>query len=623
MSSPLRSPIRNDADARALEQTPLDDLLTATNAFDAIRQRAEQDPDNIALKFLVPGDVEAPPRDISFGEFMAGCYQTANMFHDHGLRPGEVVSFLLPLCEEAYCTIVGGEAAGIVNAVNPMLEDWQIVKILKAANTKVLVVAGPELSAEIWDKVAALRAELPELAVTFRVGAGPTVDGVEPFTETRAGYPNDQLISGRQIQPGETASYFHTGGTTGTPKLAQHTHYMQATQIWSTGQAIDYGPDDSLTTGLPLFHIGGSIVCGIVPLAHGTTLVVVSPAGFRDPTTVRDMWQIVHHHRITILGTVPTVFGALLNSPLGNADISSVRHGFTGGAPLPTEVGRALIKTMGKPLLEGYGMTETTSFVTMLPRNGEPAVGSAGIVVPHCKVRTVELDADGEVLRDCDVDEIGVVIMGGPGVTPGYVQEQYNEGALMADGWLNSGDLGRFDSKGLLWLTGRAKDLIIRGGHNIDPAVIEETLHQHPAVELAAAIGKPDSYAGELPIAYVQLKPGAEASADELQAFAREHIPERAANPANLFLLDEMPQTAVGKIFKPALRWDAIERVFTELLAPVAEAAGVEITVSAGASDIHGTLVNVAVVGANSDDGLIGKIDDVLSPFTVKYQITT
>ncbi|MDP6175317.1 MAG: AMP-binding protein, partial [Rhodospirillales bacterium] len=129
--------------------------MTAANAFDAIRLRAEDDPDNIALKFLVPGEVEAPPHDVSYRQFMADCYRTANMLHDHGLGPSDVVSFLLPLCEEAYCTIVGGEAAGIVNAVNPMLEDWQIIKILQAANTKILVAAGPEMVPEIWDKVEA------------------------------------------------------------------------------------------------------------------------------------------------------------------------------------------------------------------------------------------------------------------------------------------------------------------------------------------------------------------------------------------------------------------------------------------------------------------------------------
>ena len=617
----MRSPIRNNADARALETTPLSELIPAGNTFDAIRLRAAEDPDNIALKFLVPGEVEAPPRNVSFGDFMAGCYRAANMFHDHGLRPGDVVSFLLPLCEEAYCTIVGGEAAGIVNAVNPMLEDWQIVKILKAANTKILVAAGPELNAEIWDKVETLRAELPELAVVFQVGGGPLGDGVKSFAATQRSHSGDHLISGRQIQPEDIASYFHTGGTTGTPKLAQHTHAMQAGQIWSTAYALDYGPEDSLTTGLPLFHIGGSIVCGIVPLAHGTTLVIVSPDGFRDPTSVRDLWQIVHHHRITIMGTVPTVFGALLNIPVGNADISSVRYGFTGGAPLPTEVGKALMKTLGKPLLEGYGMTETTSFVTMLPRDGKPAVGSAGIVLPHCQVRTVAWDDDGQVLRDCEIDAIGVVLMGGAGITPGYVQEQYNEGAILADGWLNSGDLGRFDSDGLLWLTGRAKDLIIRGGHNIDPAVIEETLHQHEAVELAAAVGKPDSYAGEIPIAYVQLKPGAQASAEELQAFVREHIPERAANPANIFLLDTMPQTAVGKIFKPALRWDAIERVYSELLQPMSKEIGAKFMIAASASDVHGTIVKINIGNININEEIEKKISKLLSSFSIKYEI--
>jgi fatty-acyl-CoA synthase len=219
------------------------------------------------------------------------------------------------------------------------------------------------------------------------------------------------------------------------------------------------------------------------------------------------------------------------------------------------------------------------------------------------------------------VDEIGVVVMGGPSVTPGYVQTQYNDGAMLADGWLNSGDLGRFDGDGLLWLTGRTKDLIIRGGHNIDPAVIEEALHQHPAVELAAAVGKPDAYAGELPIAYVQLKPGAEASAEELQAFVREHIPERAANPANLFLLDTMPQTAVGKIFKPALRWDAIERVYGELLVPLAREAGLEITVAAGASDMHGTLVTISLGNGAIDGQLRGQIEVLLAPFSFKFEL--
>ena len=610
--------IRTDADARALEQTPLEALLPADNAFDAVRQAAERHPDNIALRLLPPGNPMGESRDINYRDYMAGCFQTANALHELGLRPGETVSFLLPLCAEAYYIVVGGEAAGIVNAVNPLLEAWQIASILKAANTKILVTVSPAISPEIWGKVAAVRDELPNLSAVLTLGGA--AEGATDLHAALAAQPNDHLVSGRVIDPQDVAAYFHTGGTTGTPKLAQHTHAMQAMQIWSTGVSLGVGPDDTIMAGLPLFHIGGSIVCALVPLAHATTLLVLGPSGWRDPAVVRDSWLITHKHKVTIFGGVPTVLGACLNIPIGNADISSLRYFATGGSALPTEVGRALQKLTGKPVLEGYGMTETTSYVTFPERDGNPPIGSVGIVMPHCQVKTVELDEDGNVARDCATDEIGVVVMRGPSITPGYVQAQYNEGTLLKDGWLNSGDLGRFDADGRLWLTGRAKDLIIRGGHNIDPAVIEETLHQHEAVELAAAVGKPDSYAGELPVAYVQLKPGKSASVEELQEYARSHIPERAANPVNLFLLDTMPLTAVGKIFKPALRWDAAKRVYGELMAPLAVESGREIAVEIGAHDVHGALATVTVSGTK-DAALQKKIDDLLAPFVLKHAV--
>ena len=154
-----------------------------------------------------------------------------------------------------------------------------------------------------------------------------------------------------------------------------------------------------------------------------------------------------------------------------------------------------------------YGATEYTQNVTQAPRDGDPKYGSPGIRLPYTQVKTVELDGD-TIKRECGVDEIGVVVVKGPSVTPGYLEPKYNEGVFTRDGWFNSGDLGRFDADGYLWLTGRVKDVIIRGGHNIDPSVIEETLLKHPDVLLAAAVSKPDAYAGELPIAYVQLVSG-------------------------------------------------------------------------------------------------------------------
>jgi fatty-acyl-CoA synthase len=184
--------------------------------------------------------------------------------------------------------------------------------------------------------------------------------------------------------------------------------------------------------------------------------------------------------------------------------------------------------------------------------------------------------------------------MRGPQVTPGYLDKRHDKGAVLADGWLDSGDLGRLDKDGYLWLTGRSKDLIIRGGHNIDPIVIEEALVRHPAVETAAAVGLPDSYAGELPMAFVQLKPNASATPEELREWCRKEIPERAAVPVQVVPIAVMPLTGVGKIFKPALRLDATQRAFEAALQPL-KAEGIQATVTARNDPNYGTVVVVSV----------------------------
>ena len=232
----------------------------------------------------------------------------------------------------------------------------------------------------------------------------------------------------------------------------------------------------------------------------------------------------------------------------------------------------------------------------------------------------MELDEAGRMKRDCEPDEIGLIVIKGPHVFSGYVVETQNEGVFLGDGWLNTGDLGRIDADGQLWITGRAKDLIIRGGHNIDPAVIEEVLHQHPAVQLAAAVGKPDGYAGELPVAYVQLKEGATEEPEALLEFARERIPERAATPVEVHLVEKIPLTLVGKIFKPELRWDAARRVLTQQLTPLAE-KGLEVAVSVGADPVHGTLVTISLKGEGRRDTLEKEVKTILAPFGLAHKV--
>lgn len=212
--------------------------------------------------------------------------------------------------------------------------------------------------------------------------------------------------------------------------------------------------------------------------------------------------------------------------------------------------------------------------------------------------------------------------MAGPGVFSGYLNDVHNRGAFVEPGWVNSGDLGRLDEDGYLWITGRAKDLVIRGGHNIDPMPIEEVFYQHPAVALAAVVGQPDAYAGELPLAYVQLKPGVNLAPGELEQWVRERTPERAAVPVEIIAIDPMPLTGVGKVFKPQLRWDATRRVFAQALAPLAD-KGIRCEVSVGAHGTHGSIASVTIrdVEPAQRETVTQMVHERLDPFVIRHDI--
>ena len=233
---------------------------------------------------------------------------------------------------------------------------------------------------------------------------------------------------------------------------------------------------------------------------------------------------------------------------------------------------------------------------------------------------------DGNFVRFCEPDEVGTVIMRGPNVFPGYKDEFHNQGAFVdiGDGkgkWLNSGDMGRQDSDGYFWLTGRKKELIIRGGHNMDPQLIEEPLHTHPAVALAAAVGRPDPKVGEMPVAYVELKPGTTATEEELLEFAQQNIGERAAVPKRIYILDEIPLTAVGKIFKPALTRTQVKDVYE---AEVGQIKGVEkVEVVAEGDKRLGTIATVTVTATPDSDtqALSKEIQQTLGQYTVQSKL--
>lgn len=623
--------IRTLQDIQQIESTPLSDRGLPESTFDLIRRTAQASPHAPALSFILQGTAEEAPLHLNYTELLGKITQTANAFHRLGLRPGKAVSFLLPNLPQTHYTIWGGEAAGIVNAINPLLDAEHIAELIHASDSELLVTLAPFPGTDLWDKVNALRDQLPELKAilcvdmanllpepqrsALKAQRGPLPEGVLDFDETIAACPADHLESGRVIAADDIASYFHTGGTTGTPKLAPHSHGNEVAMAYSMNLVTRFGVGDVTLCGLPLFHVNGVIVTGLAAFIGGAEVLLATPQGYRNTTLIGNFWKVIERHKVSFFSGVPTIYAGLLQIPSEGHDLSSLKYALCGAAPMPVELIRQFEAKTGLTLLEGYGLTEGTCGSCANPPAGERRPGSIGLPMPYCEVRIKVLDEQGQYLREAAPNEIGNLCIRGATVFKGYLQASKNAGIWVDGDWFNTGDLGRVDADGYIWLTGRSKDLIIRGGHNIDPQMIEEALHKHPAVAMAAAVGKPDEKAGELPVVYVQLKPGAQASEIELLEHAAAHIPERAAVPKDAWIIDAIPLTAVGKTFKPALRFDAIARVYQAAIDELHPAVRVEVL----SDDKAGQLAHIHL--PNQDQALAASIGERLSGYAVGHRI--
>lgn len=568
--------IASQADLEEIEKVPFEQRIEYSSTYDIFKQKAEQHGDRQALTFLLQGNAEEQAHHYSYQQLFEKITQTANALHQLGVNKNDTVSMLLPNLPQTHFSIWGCEAAGIFNPINPLLEVEHIAAILNEAQTKVLITLAPFPGTELWQKAEQISKLVPSLTSILTVDMANFLPKglAQALTAEREPYLNDTVLdfdlaiaacnnksldSGRQIQHHDIASYFHTGGTTGTPKLAPHTHLNELATVWqmSTGLIIK---DKSVSlTGLPLFHVNAVFVTGLATWSQGAEALIASPQGYRNPSVIKDFWRIVEKYQVSYFSCVPTILSGLLEVPIGDSDVSSLDFCLCGAAPLATELIRKFEANTGLVILEGYGQTEGTCASTASPFHGERPVGSVGLPLAYMKIRIVEVDDDGQWLRDCDTNESGAIAINGPTVFKGYKQAAQNQGQWVQDGWFNTGDLGRLDENGYLWLTGRSKDLIIRGGHNIDPQMIEEVFYTHPAVAEAVAIGKPDKRVGEVPVVYVQKK--SDLTEAELIAFAQENLAERAAVPKEIHFIDAMPVTAVGKIFKPDLRNDIVSKV--------------------------------------------------------------
>ncbi len=513
-----------------------------TTVYELLQASATDFADRPALTYIHELGADIGDQELSYAAFFAQLNRSARLMLDLAGAHKPVITLMLPNIPQSQCLLWAAASVGIANPINPLLNEEALASLMEKADTDLVIALGPVPGSDLWQKAVNAAQRLSKRPRCLSV----LVQGGELFYDRlQQDYSGEVLPPELLPQSGDIAAYFHTGGTTGLPKLARQTHANQVAAACAYRARMAAGPEDVAMNGLPIFHVAGALVNSLGGLASGLRMLLPTLGGFRNPQVIRQHWRLVEHYGITLSGGIPTSVAAMLEVPVAGHDIGSLRFMLSGGAPVPAALCEKVKAVTGLELYQAYGMTECTGVIA-LPNLEHPAIpGSAGhVAVP------VEVKIDG-----------GEICVRGPTVFAGYLGQ---ERPPLEDGWLRSGDLGRLDEEGNLFITGRAKDLIIRSGHNIDPALIENCLESHPAVSMVAAVGMPDEYAGELPVAFVQLRQGAVASANELQQFAFERIAERPACPKRVFLVEALPVTVVGKIFKQRLRELAAASVYRE-----------------------------------------------------------
>jgi fatty-acyl-CoA synthase len=566
---------RDPADLAGVERVPLAERGLPATTYELVTRAAALWGERTAVSVVPDAQRWLDPRRRTFGELAADVHRAANVFAALGVQRGDAVALLSVNCAELLPAMLAAEAVGIAAPINPSLSAEHATELVRLAGARVIVAAGPELDPVAWEHarwIAHATGAQALLALRPTAPEGPP-PVLEPLGATAVAYLAECMAEADPAElavappeAGDVASYLHTGGTTGTPKLAARTHANEVANAWMIACVDLLQPGSTMFAALPLFHTNALVVTLLAPLLKGMHVVWAGPLGYRDRPLLGRFWKLVEHYRIAAMSAVPTVYAGLAQVPV-DADISSLALPIVGAAPLPIAVRDAFAAHTGVGLCEGYGLTEGTC-ASARGWPGAPRPGTVGQRLPYQEVRAVGVD--GGFLPP---GEVGTLALRGPNVFAGYVtrapdgRRELSADGKLVDGWLDTGDLGSVDADGFIRLAGRAKDLIIRGGHNIDPATIEDALLGHPAVAAAGAVGRPDAHAGEVPMAFVALVPDAIADAEELRAWAAERVPEPAAAPRHVEIVDEIPLTAVGKPYKPELRRRAAERAARDALA--------------------------------------------------------
>ncbi|WP_337587867.1 class I adenylate-forming enzyme family protein [Mycobacteroides abscessus] len=478
---------------------------------EVFRHRAGMSPDQPALADEHNGS-------LSNAEVVKRIEYACARLASSGVRPGDVVAVKLPNRIELIIALFAAwQLNAAVTPINPALTTSEVEHQLGDSGARVIVTDDDGDYGAVARLSAAL---LTEPSATNPAPALPAV--------THSG--------------SDTALLVYTSGTTGRPKGVILTHDNVSAMAESIATAMDSGPDTHSLLILPLFHVNGIVVSVLSPLLAGGRATV---AGRFDPRT---FFGLVEKYRPTYFSAVPTIYAMLEALPAEiKPDTSSLQFAICGAAPMPPGLIAAFEGRYNVPIIEGYGLSEATCASTSNPRNGLRKPGTVGVALPGQQVAIMA--PDGSFITD---GSPGEVVIQGPTVMRGYLNQPEETAKTLVAGWLRTGDVGVIDADGYLTLVDRAKDMIIRGGENIYPKEIEAALYAHPKVHEAAVVGRPDAIYGQVPVAFVTPKPGADIPVEELTA----HLATLLAKykRPEVVVTEFIPKNAVGKIDKPALR---------------------------------------------------------------------
>jgi long-chain acyl-CoA synthetase len=491
------------------------------NVADALAHAATAYADRPAVKL--------DDAQLSYAQLDTASQHIAGLLAARGIGPGDRVGIMLPNVPHWGILYYGVLRAGAVAVpMNPLLKEREVAYYLSDSGAGLIFAwHGFGAEARAGAKLADAEAVLIDPAEFLGLlGSAEPVGGVVD----RAG--------------DDTAVILYTSGTTGQPKGAELTHDNLTRNVEVGRELLDASPDDVVFGGLPLFHVFGQ-TCGLnASVAAGACLTLLPR--FDATKTL----EILQRDKVTIFQGVPTMYVALVNHPnRADYDLSSLRVCASGGAAMPVEVMTAFEKEFGCVVLEGYGLSETSPVASFnVPDRRRP--GSIGFPVSGVEFRIVD-DAD----KDVPEGEPGEIVIRGHNVMKGYWGKPEATAAAIKDGWFHTGDVARRDEDGFYFIVDRKKDMIIRGGYNIYPREIEEVLYEHPAVAEAAVIGMKHAELGEEVAAVVALKPGAEATADELRDYVKSKV-AAYKYPRRVELVDSLPKGPTGKILKREITLD-------------------------------------------------------------------